>query len=447
MSNFPRIGMRMIKTAAAVAICLLLYILRGEQGVPVFSAIAAVICMQPYVDNSVQVALNRIFGTILGAAFALLVLYFIRFIPEEYRLWEYAVISIAIIPALYTTVLFKKTGASALAGIVLLSVCLSQSGDPPLTDAVNRSVETIFGILVSLGVNIIHLPRRKQKDFFFVSGFDGALYHEEEGMTPYCIFEMNQLLHDGLPFTIATERTPASLLSDLGNLNLQLPVIAMDGAVLYDVNEKRYLACHGLEKDTVDKICDFLREKGCHYFLNVVWQDVLLIYYRDFQNDVERELYETARRSPYRNYVYGDMPEEGIVVYILLVLKDAEADLLEEEIRRRDERSELLFLRDKSETPEDYCHLKIYHKTATKEDMVRRMLRDMPQKKCVVFGSNKNDLSMMEAAELSYAAPEAMPEAAKIADYCLKGGTDSVARQMLRLYMPLPWQKLPKELR
>ena len=75
MSNFPRIGMRMIKTAAAVAICLLLYILRGEQGVPVFSAIAAVICMQPYVDNSVQVALNRIFGTILGAAFALLVLY------------------------------------------------------------------------------------------------------------------------------------------------------------------------------------------------------------------------------------------------------------------------------------------------------------------------------------------------------------------------------------
>ena len=174
MSNFPRIGMRMIKTAAAVAICLLLYILRGEQGVPVFSAIAAVICMQPYVDNSVQVALNRIFGTILGAAFALLVLYFIRFIPEEHRLWEYAVISIAIIPALYTTVLFKKTGASALAGIVLLSVCLSQSGDPPLTDAVNRSVETIFGILVSLGVNIIHLPRRKQKDFFFVSFSDGV---------------------------------------------------------------------------------------------------------------------------------------------------------------------------------------------------------------------------------------------------------------------------------
>lgn len=446
-ANFPRIGMRMMKTAFAVGICFLLYILRGEQGVPVFSAIAAIICMQPFVDNSVQVAFNRIVGTIIGAAFALLVLYFIRFIPAEYHLWEYAVISFAVIPVLYVTVLLKKTGASALASIVFLSVCLSGNGGPPLMDAVNRSVETIIGILVSLGVNMMHLPRRREKDYLFISGFDGALYCEEEGLTPYSIFEVNQLLQEGLPFTIATERTPASLLADLGKLDLRLPVIAMDGAVLYDVKEKRYLACHGLEKDTVDKICGFLREKGCHYFLNVVWQDVLLIYYRDFKNDVERELYERARRSPYRNYVYGDMPEEGIVVYILLVLKDGEADALEAEIQKWDTRRELLFLRDKSETPEDYCHLKIYHKTATKEEMARQMLRDMPQKKCVVFGSNKNDLSMMEAAELSYAVPGATPEAAAIADYQLTGGTDSVARQMLRLYMPLPWQKPPKELR
>lgn len=447
MPNFPRVGMRMVKTALAVGICFLLYILRGEHGAPVFSAIAAIICMQPYVENSVQVAFNRIVGTLLGAAFALLALYFIRFIPEDYHLWEYAVISFTVIPVLYITVLLKKTGASSLASIVFLSVCLSNSGNTPLMDAVNRSVETIIGILVSLAVNIVHLPRRREKDYFFISGFDGALYHEEEGMTPYCTFEMNQLLHEGLPFTIATERTPASLLADLGKLNLNLPVIAMDGAVLYDVKEKRYLACNGLDRDMADKICGFLRKKGYHYFLNVVWQDVLLIYYRDFKNDVEKELYESARRSPYRNYVYGDVPEEGVVVYILLVLRDEEADSLEEEIRGADPQQELLFLRDKSETPEDYCHLKIYHKTATKEEMVRRMLRDMPQKKCVVFGSNKNDLSMMEAAELSYAVPNATPEAKSLADYTLKGGTDSVARQMLRLYMPLPWQKPPKELR
>ena len=60
----PKIGMRMIKTSIAVAICLLIYLLRGKQGVPVFSTIAAMICMQPYVENSKTVAFNRIIGTL-----------------------------------------------------------------------------------------------------------------------------------------------------------------------------------------------------------------------------------------------------------------------------------------------------------------------------------------------------------------------------------------------
>ena len=46
VANIPRVGMRMVKTALAVAICFFLYVLRGEEGVPIFSTIAAIICMQ-----------------------------------------------------------------------------------------------------------------------------------------------------------------------------------------------------------------------------------------------------------------------------------------------------------------------------------------------------------------------------------------------------------------
>ena len=51
VANIPRVGMRMVKTALAVAICFFLYVLRGEEGVPIFSTIAAIICMQPYAEN------------------------------------------------------------------------------------------------------------------------------------------------------------------------------------------------------------------------------------------------------------------------------------------------------------------------------------------------------------------------------------------------------------
>lgn len=451
LSYFPRVGMRMVKTALAVCICFSIYILRGEEGVPVFSTIAAIICMQPHVDNSRQAAFNRIVGTLVGAAFALLILYLIRFIPWQYRYFRYVVISFSVIPVMYVTVLLKKTGASALAGIVLLSICLSNGGQPPITDAVNRSVETIIGILVSLGVNSAHLPRRREKDCLFVTGFDGALYDEKSGITPYVFFELNQLLQEGMPFTIATERTPASLLSDIKNLNLNLPVIAMDGAVLYDVKDKRYLATNGLDRELADAICAHADKKGYHYFRNVVWQNVLLIYYNDFKHfksEAEKQTYLSNRRSPYRNYVNGEVPEDGIVVYILLVLKDGEADELEAELEEMDTKRELHFLRDKSETPEGYCHLKIYHKNATKEYMLQRLMEGLPQKKYVAFGSNKNDLSMLAAAKLSFATADAIPEAVAAAHEQLRGiDGDSVVRQMARLYKRLPWQKQHRRLR
>ena len=141
----PKIGMRMIKTSIAVAICLLIYLLRGKQGVPVFSTIAAMICMQPYVENSKTVAFNRIIGTLTGAVMGLVVVYLTQWIPPKYEFLQYLVISAAVIPAMYITVLLKKTGASAMAGVVLLGVTLSTGNYPPVVDAFNRSLKPMLG--------------------------------------------------------------------------------------------------------------------------------------------------------------------------------------------------------------------------------------------------------------------------------------------------------------
>ena len=450
-THLPRVGMRMIKTSLAVLGCFIIHLLRHEQGVPVFATIAALMCMQTQVENSIQSAFNRIIGTFIGAVFALPVVFLMRQIPWDVRMLRYVLIAVALIPVMYMTVVLKRRGAADIAGMVLLSVCLSNAGQPPYIDAINRSVETIVGILVSLAVNSMHLPRKFNQDCLFVTGFDGALYDEKDGITPYVLFELNQLIRKGMPFTIATERTPASLVSDLRGLELELPVIAMGGAVLYDVKDKRYLATNGLDRKVADAICAHADKKGYHYFRNVVWENVLLIYYndfKDFKNEAEKQIYLSNRRSPYRNYVNGEVPEKGVIVYILLVLKDAEADELEAELRLNDTKKELHFLREASDTHEGYCNFKIYHKNATKEYMLQRLMESIPQKKYVAFGSNKNDLSMLESADLSFATADAVPEALKVADRRMKShGGDGIVRKMHRIYERLPWQSVPVELR
>ena len=49
-------------------------------------------------------------------------------------------------------------------------------------------------------------------------------------------------------------RTPASLMEPLKDIHLELPVIAMDGAVLYDIREKMYLHAYVISCEQSKKI-------------------------------------------------------------------------------------------------------------------------------------------------------------------------------------------------
>ena len=65
----------------------------------------------------------------------------------------------------------------------------------------------------------------------------------------------------------------------------------------------------------------------------MVLEDALLIFYGTFHNDVEAKLYLDMRKSPYRNYVYGEFPEDGDVVYFLLVDTIESIDNIENELK------------------------------------------------------------------------------------------------------------------
>ena len=72
--KLPPVGMRIIKSAVVVFLCYIVYILRGKQGIVFYSQLAALWCMQPYIRNSMNMALQRTTGTLIGAAYGLVVI-------------------------------------------------------------------------------------------------------------------------------------------------------------------------------------------------------------------------------------------------------------------------------------------------------------------------------------------------------------------------------------
>ena len=157
--QFPKVGLRTIKSGIAVFLCLLL--LPNE---PFFACLTAVICLQDTVYNSIHMGINRGAGTIIGACFGLIFLFLFRsleiHIPNQYiaKIVIYLIIASGIILMIYLCNILKRPGAINITCIAFLGVTTAHAYSDPLFYATNRIIETLLGIVISILVNKLITP-------------------------------------------------------------------------------------------------------------------------------------------------------------------------------------------------------------------------------------------------------------------------------------------------
>ena len=255
----------------------------------------------------------------------------------------------------------------------------------PFLFVFNRVLDTLIGVGIALIVNTVHLPRKRQKDILFVSGIDDTLLNQKDQMSPYSRIELNRLIDSGAKFTVSTGRTPATIRESLPGIHLKLPVIAMDGAVLYDLNENSYLMKYQMSTSQAQTICDFLDRKGISYFTNCVVDDLLVIYYDQLISPLHQEVYERRHRSPHRNYIQKTQSVYENVVYLYLLDKK---EIMEKLYRELMEQEWIDSYRVAFHDPIRYsgcANIKIYIKDATRENMLRNLKALLNLDKVITF--------------------------------------------------------------
>ncbi|MCM1181816.1 MAG: HAD hydrolase family protein [Roseburia sp.] len=384
----PPIGMRIAKSAAAVFLCYLVSFLRGNSGIVFYSQLAALWCIQPYIAGSRKNAGQRFIGTVIGALYGLMYLLGRQWAPALTDMGNAVCISVLVLAVLYTTVLIKKKQASYFSCVVFLSIVVNHVRDVnPYLFVWNRFLDTVIGIAIGIGVNSFALPRRKNKDILFLSGLDDTLLHEGGSLSDYSRVELNRMLDAGMQFSIATMRTPASIHECLRDIRLRLPVIAMDGAVLYDVKENRFLKTYVISQEMSSRVYAFIREAGLSCYANVIVDDVLLIYYEEQSDSVNCRMLAELRRSPYRNYICKELPKEERVVYFMLLYPNAVIEDFYKKLEAEGFTRELKVLKYCSTEYEGYSYIKIYNRNAVKENMVGYLEALAGTEKTVTFGS------------------------------------------------------------
>ena len=444
MHKPPSIGMRIIKSAVAVFLCFALSLLRSRffpffgEGVPFYSAIAAILCMQPYVSGSVKTALNRTVGTVIGAAGGTLFLLAERGAGlQGMPLLRDLLLALCIIPLLYVTVVLKKTTASYITCVVFLSITVSHAADVnPYLFALNRMADTLIGIFVSLLVNVSHLPRRRDRKTLFVLGLDGGLAPVGEKVSAGAAIRFNRLVEQGALVTVASFRSPAQWLPRVEGLDLQLPVLIMNGAALYDRRTHTYLYTKPLPNPVRAEVEDVFRRFGLNCFQYAVVHEVMHVYYGVFTNPAEKDLVLRMRGNAHENFVCGPLPAGHEALRILALDTETMIDRLALALEALPCAERIRLVRRPCRQQEGYDYIGIYPVEASPAAALTELKKRVGADRAVVFGGNERDIPLLEAADRSYASANAVDAVQAAVDRRLPAeGGEGILRAAEKLFI------------
>ncbi len=382
--------MRIIKSAIAVALCMVVNLLRGGDGIVFYSQLAALWCIQMYRNNTIANAVQRTIGTVIGALFGLLYLLVHPEVPKGIGslCTEIGFLFVGIVMVLYTTVLIHRNQASYFSCVVFLSIVVNHIGDVnPYFFVWNRFLDTMIGIIIGVTVNNLRVSRKPDRDTLFVSGVDGILVDEDNRISAFSKVELNRMIDDGLKFTLATMRTPASLLEPLSDIHFRYPVIVMDGAALYDVKKSEYVKEYVISPGTANELLAFMKNHDMHPYTNVIIDDTLLIYYQENPDAVNRELVNRMRTSPFRNYVKRPFPGDEKVVYFMLLDTKDRIDAFYDCLEAQGYDQKLKIIRYSSDDYPGYAYIKIYNRNASKENMLLYLKENYDVDRILTFGT------------------------------------------------------------
>ena len=383
--KMPHLGQRIIKTAVAVFICLGIYWLRGYDGLVMQSTVAAIICIQPYRSDSIETSVNRVIGTLVGAGWAVLFLWLMIILSRHdihpHILLVYVLMSVGIMITLYSTVVIQKTDAASLSAIVFICIVATYPDlEAPFQTTLDRIIDTLIGIVVAGVVNSITLPRKKHGEYVFFIRLQDLVPDRFSRVSTNVLVILNRLFEEGAKICLISKWAPAFMISQMGMLDVKVPVIVMDGAALYDIPNRHYMKLSPIPYHDAFFLKNFLLELGLSYRAYAVRDDSLLIFHGGKFNEAERQEYELMKRSPYRNYVEGDFTEDDQICFIRIIDTKDIIEELESRIQMMISNGRFRIVRRPQHRMEGCSGLYFYSPKATvercKEEVIRYLEKE-----------------------------------------------------------------------
>lgn len=263
----------------------------------------------------------------------------------------------------------------------------------------------------------------------YVTDMDGTLLDSNARVSERSASIISSLSHDGALITVATARTPATVVPLMKEAYTQPDMVVMTGAALWDREKSRLTHCHIISREDVTPAAEILRRHGITPFFYTVNGGMLEVYHSaDTLTRAEQGFVDARLDLPLKRfYLSTALPpasaDSVILIFAIGRLPDIEAAAAE---LRAESACSI------SAYPDTYSDntglIELFAPGVSKARAIRRVAEECGADRIVAFGDNLNDLPMLREADVAVAVDNALPQVKAAADIIIGPNyIDSVA--------------------
>ena len=267
----------------------------------------------------------------------------------------------------------------------------------------------------------------------YVSDLDGTLLNEDSVLSGDTIAMLNRIIEElGGLFTVATARTPATVVPLMQQVHANLPFIVIGGSAMWNPVTCDYEHTRCIDDETVNAVSDVFDRHGLHPFIYRRHGSLLYTHHCGSLSVQEERFVAARQHLPLKRFFLDDQhyrhnADEALLIFAMnkyAVLKALATDL------QAVSTCTVMLYHDIFDESEGY--LEIFTAGTSKAGAIRDLARQVGADRVVVFGDNRNDIAMLQAADHSVAVVNAFPEVKAAASEVIGPNTaDSVPRWIL----------------
>ena len=269
----------------------------------------------------------------------------------------------------------------------------------------------------------------------YVSDLDGTLLDDTSRLSSGTVATLNRVIGDlGALFTVATARTPATVEPLMREVHAALPFIVIGGSAMWNPVTRAYEHTRRIDDPTIDAVADVFDRHGAHPFIYRRHGNLLYTHHDGPLSPQEERFVTERQHLPLKRFFLNDSNYRHSTDEALLIFSMNKFDILEaiaDDLRASVATCTVMVYHDIFDDSEGY--LEIFTAGTSKAAAIRQLARQVGASRVVVFGDNRNDIAMMQAADHSVAVGNAFDEVKAAASEVIgPNSDDSVARWVER---------------